>query len=397
MFVEAHVLQNFALSNLNRDDTGAPTDCEFGGYRRARISSQCIKRSIRTYFREHALLSPENLAVRTRHLAKELAARFVAQGKPEDQTLRVAKAGLSAVSLAVTDKDRTQYLLFVGNQEIDAMALACIKHWDKLVAGTEAAAVSPQESTVAEARGARRRRVSKTSPPDLKEVSDEIQAALRGGEAADLALFGRMIADKPDRNIDAACQVAHAISTNRVNVEFDFFTAVDDIPEYDPDAGMGAGPPGTPHLHSSCYSRYANLDLHQLAVNLGGNIDLARAGVSAFLRASILAVPTGKQTGTAAHNRPSFVLVIVRDSGLVSLANAFVHPISPNSDGDLVGNSIRALVDYWHKIACIYGCGEVRYAGAISTEDLDFGTLTCAPSLDTLLSEAMQRVHFERT
>ena len=43
MFVEIHILQNFAPSNLNRDDTGMPKDCEFGGYRRARISSQCFQ------------------------------------------------------------------------------------------------------------------------------------------------------------------------------------------------------------------------------------------------------------------------------------------------------------------------------------------------------------------
>jgi len=41
--VEIHVLQNFAPSNLNRDDTGAPKDALFGGTRRARISSQCAK------------------------------------------------------------------------------------------------------------------------------------------------------------------------------------------------------------------------------------------------------------------------------------------------------------------------------------------------------------------
>jgi CRISPR system Cascade subunit CasC len=47
MFIELHILQNFAPSNLNRSDTGAPKDCEFGGHRRARISSQCLKRAIR--------------------------------------------------------------------------------------------------------------------------------------------------------------------------------------------------------------------------------------------------------------------------------------------------------------------------------------------------------------
>ncbi|MGZ3668061.1 MAG: type I-E CRISPR-associated protein Cas7/Cse4/CasC, partial [Ktedonobacterales bacterium] len=36
MIIEQHILQNFAPANLNRDDTGSPKDCVFGGHRRAR-------------------------------------------------------------------------------------------------------------------------------------------------------------------------------------------------------------------------------------------------------------------------------------------------------------------------------------------------------------------------
>ena len=68
MFVEVHVIQNYALSNLNRDDTGAPKTCEFGGARRARISSQCLKRAVRTYFREEAVIPSRQLSYRTRLL-----------------------------------------------------------------------------------------------------------------------------------------------------------------------------------------------------------------------------------------------------------------------------------------------------------------------------------------
>ena len=60
--LEIHILQNFAPSNLNRDDTGSPKDCLFGGARRARISSQCLKRAMRTYVRENKLMPDGNLA-----------------------------------------------------------------------------------------------------------------------------------------------------------------------------------------------------------------------------------------------------------------------------------------------------------------------------------------------
>ena len=68
--VEIHLLQNFAPSNLNRDDTGAPKDALFGGTRRARISSQCSKRAIREYFKQQ---NAEWVASRTRRLVDEIS------------------------------------------------------------------------------------------------------------------------------------------------------------------------------------------------------------------------------------------------------------------------------------------------------------------------------------
>ena len=47
MFVQIHMLQSMPPGNLNRDDTGQPKKCVFGGVTRGRISSQCLKRNIR--------------------------------------------------------------------------------------------------------------------------------------------------------------------------------------------------------------------------------------------------------------------------------------------------------------------------------------------------------------
>ena len=47
MFVQIHMLQSMPPGNLNRDDTGQPKKCLFGGTTRGRISSQCLKRNIR--------------------------------------------------------------------------------------------------------------------------------------------------------------------------------------------------------------------------------------------------------------------------------------------------------------------------------------------------------------
>ncbi len=352
MFVELHILQNFAPSNLNRDDTGAPKDCEFGGYRRARISSQCLKRSVRTAFRTEHLVPEPQLAARTKRLVDELVSRLERSGKNASEARQVAKATLTSMGLGLGDENRTQYLLFLGSQEIDAFVAQCVEHWPALLAMAEDGADGSDEG-----RQPAKRRSSKEAKKAAKAtvpaaLAGGLERILDGGRAADLALFGRMLADLPDRNIDAASQVAHAISTHRVNTEFDFYTAVDDLK---PGETTGADMLGTVEFNSACFYRYSNVDLEQLRRNLGGDEDLARKTLEAFLKASIRAIPTGKQNSMAAQNPPSSVLAIARRSGLWSLANAFLKPVRPTQDGDLAQISLRALDDYWGRMVAMYG------------------------------------------
>ena len=349
MIIELHMLQNFAPSCLNRDDTNSPKECEFGGYRRARISSQCIKRSIREYFKSASLIPPENLAKRTLRLVDDLTQRIVIQGKPEEQARQVVKKVIQGINLGLDDKDRTQYLIFIGDEEIARMADLIMGQWDALASSVEEGGTDKK----------------KKKDESLKGFSD----ILTGGKAADLALFGRMLADLPEKNIDAACQVAHAISTSKIGVEFDFYTAMDDLkkPEEEPGAGMM----GTVEFNSACFYRYANINYAQLKRNLGDDKELAQKTVEAFIRAAVNAIPTGKQNSFAAQNPPSFVFAVVRDSGAWSLANAFAKPVWVGDSGDLVQKSIDALLDYWDKLVKVYDDKDIKEKVAFALEERD--------------------------
>ena len=175
-----------------------------------------------------------------------------------------------------------------------------------------------------------------------------------------------MLADLPGKNVDAAAQVAHAISTNKVEMEFDFYTAVDDLQESEE---SGAGMMGTVEFNSSCFYRYANIDTDQLVENLGGDRELAEQSIAAFVRSSVLAIPTGKQNSMAAQNQPSFVLAVVRDSGLWSLANAFVKPVWPKRDDDLITASISRLDSFWQQMAENYGESGISNKAVLALSD----------------------------
>jgi len=352
MYVELHILQNFAPSNVNRGDTNAPKDCEFGGFRRARISSQCIKRSIRSEFSRSQLIDESHLSQRTRRLVDALTERLTTESRDVETVRPVVEFAVTGAGLGLKD-GRTQYLLFLASDSILEFARLIDAHWDEL-----AATVAAQQE---DAEGGKKgKKKAKAEAPAV--LKDALVSLMDGSRAADLALFGRMLADLPDRNVDAASQVAHAISTNKVEMEFDFYTAVDDIPGPEE---TGAGMMGTVEFNSSCFYRYANVDVDQLVKNLGGDRELAERTVAAFVRASVLAIPTGKQNSMAAQNQPSFVMAVVRDSGLWSLANAFVKPVWPDrrqgkDSQDLVTASVSRLDTYWQQMAENYGVNGIR-------------------------------------
>jgi CRISPR system Cascade subunit CasC len=379
MKIELHILQNFAPSCLNRDDTNSPKDCVFGGVQRARISSQCLKRSIR--------MSPEFQPVvegvegiRTKGLLRELRTSLVDLGAEEEKADSISRAFVECYSGFGKESNRTKVLLYLGTDEIGRMSQKLWERWDELVSAAEAAAKEPS----ADDKGKK----SNNQAAKLdKMLRDIVKTCGSDTRALDIALFGRMVAELPAQKVDAACQVAHAISTHRVSHELDFYTAVDDLlgPEE-----TGAGMMGTIEFNSACYYRYHVVDLHQLGVNLGNSEDLARDGVLSFIRAAVEAVPTARQTSTAAQNRPSFVLAIARDSGAPqSLANAFEKPVIPTMSrgGGLVEQSIRRLDDYWGKLNRMYGSRGICEVACCMLDDVELEHLESArvESIEQLL------------
>jgi len=330
--IEIHALQNFAPSNLNRDDTGAPKDAVFGGTRRARVSSQCDKRAIRQFFSEkvsEGVFGADELAVRTKRVYQAIADALTGNRDPAE-TLVKAEIALSYVKLKAAEGGKTQYLLFLGQREISALADAIHECWDDIVAAAATDAEKP--------KGKAKKAAASSAP---KEVQAHIESIFNGGKAVDVALFGRMLADMPEKNQNAACQVAHAISTHAVEREFDFYTAVDDLK---PEDTAGADMMGTVEFNSACYYRYAVVDWEQLVKNLQGDTELAMRGLRTFLQGFVVAEPTGKQNTFAAHNPPEFVAITVcRNAAPRNYANAFETAIRAKTGESLTRKSADAL------------------------------------------------------
>jgi CRISPR system Cascade subunit CasC len=368
--IEIHALQNFAPSNLNRDDTGAPKDAIFGGSRRARVSSQCSKRAVREYFKEH---NKEWVANRTKRIVDDLKKRMSPKLKnhtgfsEEDlaKAIEVAVCNLGSDKKVKVDKERkTDVLLFLSPREIDAL-----------------------ESVITESSAD----LLKKKPSDevVKKLNDAIDGENKSRLSVDVALFGRMLAVMPEKNQNAACQVAHAISTHAVEREFDFYTAVDDLK---PEDTAGADMMGTVEFNSACFYRYAVVDWDKLVKNLQGDTELAARGLRAFLEGFVVAEPTGKQNTFAAHNPPEFVAVSVRRSTAPrNLANAFETAIRVKKDESLTRRSAEELAKKAKALQDAFGGEEKTFVLNLAEAELN-GFGISATSLKELLDKTLSVV-----
>ncbi len=377
--LEIHILQNFAPSNLNRDDTGSPKDAIFGGYRRGRISSQCLKRAAREYVRNHPNgLPQEALALRTKRLVQALVDQLEAKGRSPEEARQKIVVALGGMGLKVDDEGKTQYLLFLGRQEVARIVDLIDQHWEALEA--------PQAQEGARRAARDVKRAGRDAVPD--EIKKALGSVLDGGKALDVALFGRMLADLPEKNQDAACQVAHALSTHAVEREFDFYTAVDDLK---PDDNAGADMIGTVEFNSACFYRYVALDLEKLHKNLQKDTELMLRGLEAFLRAMVKAKPSGKQNSFAAHNDPEYVLFTVRqEADPRNLANAFEKPVRPSREKSLTEASVERLEARWQKLSAAYGQDGAAWVLNLTDAQSQIGTPV--GSLDELVQSAMKAV-----
>ncbi|MFI2105685.1 type I-E CRISPR-associated protein Cas7/Cse4/CasC [Isoptericola sp. NPDC019693] len=328
--VDVHILQTVPPSNLNRDDTGSPKSATYGGVRRARVSSQAWKRATRFAFRDR--VDPADFGVRTKRVVELLAGRIgEVDGEVADPSA-AALAVLGAAGIKVKEprgkKDvpaEAGYLVFLSAQQVDALA--------RLAA------------TAARSGEA----------PDKKEA----QALIKGKNSIDLALFGRMVADVTDLNVDASCQVAHALSTHAVDTEYDYFTAVDDHKAADAEEDAGAGMIGTVEFNSATLYRYATVDVDLLARNIGDSAATERA-VAIFLDAFAKSMPSGKQNTFANRTLPDAVVVSVRDDQSVSYVGAFEEPVAAAAGAGRVTESARRMSRYAGDLQDAYGSVPVQ-------------------------------------
>jgi CRISPR system Cascade subunit CasC len=371
MQLEIHVLQSFPPANLNRDENGMPKSTVFGGRPRARISSQCQKRAVRKYYQDYADLDPAQFADRSRNWLPELKKLLVEGEIEETQAETAARLALKeGLKLEFDDKSKAKTIIFLGRTEIAAIANILINNWS--IIAPELAGSTP------------------ALPAKDPNISKVIQKALVDtGKPGDVALFGRMMASLPTVNVDAAVQMAHAISVNTLQQEFDFFTAVDDLRSGEE---TGADHMGETGYNSSTYYRFTTLDTEQLKENLGSDNHAARVG-QAFAEAFIKAIPTGHQNGFAAHSLPAAVMVVVRKGQPVSLVDAFENPVAPKNGKSLLENALTQLDRHWADLSKMYGETSVVFKGIVTREQLAQALNNLKdwekPSVDDLLKDAI--------
>lgn len=311
LYIDFHVIQTVPPSCVNRDDTGRPKTAIYGGVNRARVSSQSWKHSMRAMFTD--IFSDEKLGFRTKHSVRLIAdaLKKLSPDMTDEEADKSAVKALTDAGIKINEKkgNTTGALFFISSVQAEKLA-----------------------------------KLALSGEKDKKAYKN----ALKSSPSIDIALFGRMVADDADLNVDAASQVAHSISTHAVQNEYDYFTAVDDCSSED---NAGAGHLGTMEFNSATLYRYATVNVTDLLKTIGE--DTADA-IRGFSDAFICSMPTGKQNSYANRTLPDMVYVTIRSDQPVNLCGAFEKPVSGSQGYSEM--SVSRLLDYAEKVYADY-CG----------------------------------------
>jgi CRISPR system Cascade subunit CasC len=320
--IELHILQSFPVSCLNRDDLNSPKTAVFGGVQRARVSSQCWKRAVREMAIEEL---PEFFSgKRGRLFIEPMKAALVQEGFDDTKALEVAKEFGEYLAKFDADAEQKQGILrvktayFTTPNEIKKLAKA-YKEKKEI-----------------------KRAIKELKPEDLKD-------------AADISLFGRMVANDHTLTVEGAAMFSHALSTHKVENEIDYFSAMEDWPTDD----AGAAITSTLEFNSATYYRFAALNLDMLfdKDHLAClEIKERREVVKAFVKATLQAIPIARRNSMNGNVPPSYVLCVLREKGHpIQLVNAFEDPIQ--SKGGIIKKSVEAIKKEYQALKTTWGLG----------------------------------------
>lgn len=303
--------------------------------------------------------------MRTKRLVEELAKRVeqASESVNEDDATRIATTVLKTAGVTLKPRraksdekpgpDESEYLYFLSNSQLDRLASLAV---EALGTDDELAAI-------------------KAAKP--KQILAE-------AHSIDIALFGRMVADHTDLKVDAAAQVAHALSVHAVQNDFDYYTAVDDAKDQSAGDDAGAAMIGTVEFNSSTLYRYATVDVDRLRDNLGDAAAAQRA-VEAFVRSFVTSMPSGKQNTFANRTLPDAIVVTLRDTQSVNLVSAFEAPVIGDNR---LHEASQKLADYAQEVDEAFGTTPVQsWVVRVGAQTAPLDALGEKVSFTTLVSE----------
>jgi CRISPR system Cascade subunit CasC len=273
---------------------GAPKTAIVGGARRARVSSQCWKRQVRLTMHDEFGI---RTGTRTRLLSKLIENACRKEGADETQAkacgdkvekIFIKKEASKETSKEKEEEGKSDTLIFLAPSEVKLIAkkFKDLKFDpDKLIKQSDAKKQAKEFAGI---------------------IGEQKLKAAEDLDGLDIALFGRMVAQAAELDVEAAASFSHAISTHKVTNEAEFFTALDDYSDE-----KGSAHIGNLEFNSATYYRYISLDLGQLCQTLGGDEFIPKA-IEVFTKALYVALPPARQTTQSAASPWEYAKVFVR-------------------------------------------------------------------------------------
>lgn len=349
-YLAIHLLRSLPVNCVNRDDINEPKTAIFGGKSRLRISSQCFGHWLRKAFKTNPKIAKFFGGKRSKHIPKlitETLKRLNTEETFTEEEIPVIVEALSSYLGKFNKEENTlEALVFTSDQEIDVLCQTILDQKKELK--EELLVETSKKKTKGKKKEAEDSTTEETQEAETgKQLSQKAANAvkknlekLRFENSADIALFGRMMASKPELNVDSSLVRNHWITTHEAKPNDDFYTAIDDIPV---EGVTGSAMMDNVLFGSGTFYGYLALNLDQFYSALGELTPEEKTVIiEEFIRTCVTCTPQAKKNSLNADTPIEYALAIVGEGSPTQLVNAFEKPIAANSGG-YISPSIQAM------------------------------------------------------
>lgn len=316
------ILRFLPPCRCNRNDNGDQKSIDINGTRRLYVSSQCIKSNIRKYFGFKTFSDISYIEDKLNNYSEDMEDEsYNLTEKDYNSLIGKKNSGGNKSSNKKTSKKKSKE----NSEDVAEETINTESENGSSSSGSDNVCIHTSLKELYELR----------NPVD----KDKKDVKVIYNPNIEISLFGRMYANDKDWNVEAACQVSHAVSIQKTEFEDDTWVC-----RQSDMSKLGCITMGTSNIGSAIVYYSVNLNIKDLLKKYNNDVEAVKKYVAKFLVATYAHPLESGANGTNHNSQPLFFNVTIGNFIPHNHLEVFYKPVEPDSDIDSIKETLKQSI-----------------------------------------------------